>query len=327
MCRVATWLTRQLVGRAEGLLADCEFCRRVRREVDELRYSAHRGLDALGVPFEQTRARMYPLTPAQRAAYAHTVLPDMEVEWREVQWHEQRMQAEARRAEAREREAREQRGMFMQRAEPPSSPQREQQQVSPPQPPDPWVGWQRRAPAALQDTLARLWLLEAALGDHCRHCVDPGCGDCPVCASPLDSDPGEAGPVCCRCVCVCRWGWRNSFSQRHAGLPTPAVGNNTLATHMPSRLLGLRHSEAVRVYERRCLNPACGYAAGYDGASSGVANWSNETLYCEELLRDYWNTFFTQKQKTVHAYWTHIGQTYEFVGSGQRAFVSRKSFT
>lgn len=50
---------------------------------------------------------------------------------------------------------------------------------------------------------ARLWLLRAALGDGCRHCVDP-CADltCPSCAGELDPDPGEVSGIF-RSPCLC----------------------------------------------------------------------------------------------------------------------------
>ena len=142
---------------------------------------------------------------------------------------------------------------------------------------------------------ARLWLLHAALGDGCTHCVDP-CDDhaCPSCSGSLDPDP-----------------------VRHA----------TLATRRASVLLGPAHPVAVRVYERRCVTPGCGHAVGYDGASDGVVNWSNERLFCEEIFRDFWNTFFTQQQQTMHSTWLRIRQVYETGGFAKGLFVSRKVFT
>lgn len=144
------------------------------------------------------------------------------------------------------------------------------------------------------DQLLR-WLTNAALGDRCRHCVDePRAASCPSCSSALDPDP---------------------------------VTSNTLATRAGSRLYGQKHSEAVRVFQRRCASPSCQYAQAYDGKQAGVVNYSNVSLFCEELPRDFYHNFFVQKSQTLTSYWKRVCQGYENVHSGEDQFVSRKLFS
>lgn len=83
----------------------------------------------------------------------------------------------------------------------------------------------------------------------------------------------------------------------------------------------------MRVYVRRCTSASCTYVAEFDGSSCGVANWSNERLFCEEVFRDHLHTFFRQQQQTVNSTWEHIRQLYECGGFDRGQFVSRKLFT
>lgn len=101
-----------------------------------------------------------------------------------------------------------------------------------------------------------------------------------------------------------------------------AVRSDSLATRRACRLFGPRHSEVVRVYERRCLQ--CAHALGYDGLSSGVLNWSDETLLCEELPRNYYNSFHLQRNKAADAYYSEISSAYRLAGSGK--FLSKALF-
>lgn len=98
---------------------------------------------------------------------------------------------------------------------------------------------------------------------------------------------------------------------------------NHLATGKVSRLYGPARAEVVRVYERRCTS--CSYALPYDGLHAGVVSYTGATLFCEELLRGFYNDFFTQKGKTMTSHWAHYCTVYEHAGSG--AFVTRKLFS
>lgn len=100
---------------------------------------------------------------------------------------------------------------------------------------------------------------------------------------------------------------------------------DTRTTGHRSVLYGLRHSELVRVYARQCSD--CHKQVGYDGHGAGVVNWSDESLFCEEVFREFWHSFFLQRQRTVHACWKAIRQAYERSVVGATAFVSRKLFT
>ena len=176
---------------------------------------------------------------------------------------------------------------------------------------------QRPKAAAQQEQ----WLMEAARGDHCRHCVDPLPPACPSCgACEMDADPGESGGGACG-VCEQR------CSRRFVVLPVPlpgAVTNNTRLA-ASARLVGMHHSEKVAVFRRACL--ACGHSVSYDGLEAGVCNYSNQTLFCEEVPRAYWNAFFDQKLLTLHSFYKQVRRNYEFVERHETPFPTRSLFT
>ena len=66
------------------------------------------------------------------------------------------------------------------------------------------------------------------------------------------------------------------------------------------------------MYYHKCN--ACGAKVEYDGFSAGVANFTNQTLMCEEVLRHYWDNFFRNRNETFHAYWDRINTNYKHSG-------------
>ena len=278
-----------------GLLPECEFCAGLRHLYDTCK---------------ETTDCTFPGTMADRVAAARSVLPagEMLLEFREADWHLARMRRESERARQFADAEATRRTEFLQTTTATTLPPVDETRSLP-------------AVVAKDQAQARLWVLQAARGDHCRHCVDARTR-CPECgADALDADPGK----CALCRVLCAERCSALCAQLCFLQPVCAVGNDTVATRRTCLLMGARHAEEVRVYDRCCLQ--CGHRVAFDGSSSGVINWSNERLFCEELFRDYWNTFFTQKQQTVHAYWTHIRQGYEFAGAAGTSFVSRKLFT
>jgi hypothetical protein len=179
-----------------------------------------------------------------------------------------------------------------------------------------WAGM----PPGAADMQQRLWAARGALGERCRHAVDePAEAACPLCQSAMDPDPGA-----CMSACMCAFAFERQRAP--ACLRLRAVGNDARSC-ASSRLVGPRSSEAVAVYHRACTARDCGYSEPFDGLACGVANWSNQTLFCEELLRDYWNGFFQQMSMTINSYWVRTRQAFEFSGQSERDFVSRSLFT
>ena len=170
-----------------------------------------------------------------------------------------------------------------------------------------------------QQQMWQLWLALAACGSHCRHCVDEADdSQCPDCSGAMDADPGEGAtcpdcPACLTCL-TCLTTAR-----------PPAVTSGSLATTHPSRLLGERYSEPVLVYKRSCTG--CKYARSYDGKAAGVLNYSNRTLFCEEVMRDYWNSFFVQKGLTIFSYHAELQAKYAQAGGFEEDCAKRTMFT
>ena len=132
----------------------------------------------------------------------------------------------------------------------------------------------------------RAWLAAAAYnGGECRHCVPR---QCPMCTSSLVK--GVKGPK--------------------------------LAT-----LYGMYRCIKVYVYSATCpeCDPECNTPVEYDGHDDGVFAYTNETLVHEEVLRDFWNTFFRSQGVTFDSHHRHLQCNYDFATSAE--FMSRGMFT
>lgn len=173
-----------------------------------------------------------------------------------------------------------------------------------------------RLPADFVGLEKRLHLLDAALAaiPTCCHAVDPQSA-CPECTEPLDADPG----ACARAAAHVHVAVADSRFCVLCG----AVGHDTRACR-DSRLYGPRHCERVTVYYRACTSPTCGYRAAFDGRESGVFNCTNQTLYCEEVPRDFFLSCFDMRHHTMSAYWRDRHRKYEFTSS--QPFVRREQF-
>ena len=127
---------------------------------------------------------------------------------------------------------------------------------------------------------------------------------CHMCAS--STSPKE----CCHCIprettCPC------------GGSLEPRIAWNK------GHLYGSHRRMEVTVYKRECK--ACGFVVHYDGLDDGVYNYSDVTLFAEEVVRDFWNQFFDQKAWSIHGYFKFVRRNHEF--SGNMDFCSRSTFT
>ena len=138
---------------------------------------------------------------------------------------------------------------------------------------DAW--WQQ--PQQPQQPPWRAWLRQAVVRLGCRHCVDdppaPCC--CRRCRSPMEDDPV---------------GNDSSCSTHRSGV---GAGRSVLYRE--------REAHLVTVFRCRCTNPACKTALAYDGKAQGVFNHTGASLYHEDGLRDFFDTFHIQHDKTTHA--------------------------
>ena len=161
-----------------GLLPRCYWCEAVEEQLACVRAKAAALAVAAGI--DQAAGRMPPerLT-FERARLASEHL-DMSSKLRQAYWRE----AEGHWNRAQEREGSSTMAAAMMREADAVQAWRRAQASA----------WRALPPksaelAALQQLQ---WLLEAARGDHCRHCVDPLPPACPKCgACELDADPGE----------------------------------------------------------------------------------------------------------------------------------------
>lgn len=148
----------------------------------------------------------------------------------------------------------------------------------------------------------RAWLRQAMVQMGCRHCVDdPAPCSCRRCRSPMEDDPVGSDSVC--------------TTHRADGV---AAGVSVLYCE--------REAHLVTVFRCRCTNRACKGALAYDGKAQGVFNHTGASLYREDGLRDYYDTFHIQHGKTMNSAYEELMAKYARRG-GPLPAPSRDAFT